>query len=86
MPSDWEGIASLVKSTNKAIVAHEDTLTCGFGAEIAARIGDELFEFSMLRSSASRRWIAWWPTAPTSKRSCRSRQMSWQRSRKLAAY
>jgi 2-oxoisovalerate dehydrogenase E1 component len=45
MPYDWEGIANLVKSTNKAIVAHEDTLTCGFGAEIAARIGDELFEF-----------------------------------------
>jgi 2-oxoisovalerate dehydrogenase E1 component len=45
MPYDWDGIASLVKSTNKAIVAHEDTLTCGFGAEIAARIGDELFEF-----------------------------------------
>lgn len=45
IPYDWEGIASLVRSTNKVIVAHEDTLTCGFGAEIAARIGDELFEF-----------------------------------------
>jgi 2-oxoisovalerate dehydrogenase E1 component len=45
MPYDWDGIADLVKKTNKVIVAHEDTLTCGFGAEIAARIGDELFEF-----------------------------------------
>ena len=45
MPYDWEGISQLVRKTNKAIVVHEDTLTCGFGAEIAARIGDELFEF-----------------------------------------
>src|ERR671913_1359604 len=43
MPYDWEGMAALVKKTNRVIIAHEDTLTCGFGAEIAARIGDELF-------------------------------------------
>ncbi len=44
MPYDWAGIAALVKKTNRVIVAHEDQLTCGFGAEIAARISDELFD------------------------------------------
>jgi 2-oxoisovalerate dehydrogenase E1 component len=43
MPYDWTGIAALVKKTNRVIIAHEDQLTCGFGAEIAARISDELF-------------------------------------------
>jgi 2-oxoisovalerate dehydrogenase E1 component len=45
IPYDWNGIAELVRRTNKVIVAHEDTLTCGFGAEIAARIGEELFDY-----------------------------------------
>ncbi len=44
MPYDWAGIAALVRTTNRVIVAHEDQLTCGFGAEIAARISDELFD------------------------------------------
>ncbi len=44
MPYDWDGIAEAVTKTNRVIVAHEDQLTCGFGAEIAARIADELFE------------------------------------------
>ena len=43
MPYDWNAIATLVKQTNRVIIAHEDSLTCGFGAEIAARIADELF-------------------------------------------
>jgi 2-oxoisovalerate dehydrogenase E1 component len=45
MPYDWPAIASLVKRTNRVVIAHEDQLTCGFGAEIAARIAAELFEF-----------------------------------------
>ena len=32
-----------MKETNRVVVAHEDQLTCGFGAELAARIGEELF-------------------------------------------
>jgi len=44
-PYDWEAIAESVKKTNKAIVAHEDCLSWGYGAEIAARISDELFEY-----------------------------------------
>jgi 2-oxoisovalerate dehydrogenase E1 component len=43
-PYDWEAIAASVRKTGRAIVAHEDTLSFGFGAEIAARIADGLFE------------------------------------------
>jgi 2-oxoisovalerate dehydrogenase E1 component len=42
-PYDWEAISESVKKTNRVIVAHEDMLSWGYGAEIAARIGDELF-------------------------------------------
>jgi 2-oxoisovalerate dehydrogenase E1 component len=44
MPFDWEAIASAVALTNRVVIAHEDQLTCGFGAELAARIADELFQ------------------------------------------
>ncbi len=42
-PYDWEAIAESVRKTNRVIIAHEDMLSWGYGAEIAARIGDELF-------------------------------------------
>ena len=43
-PYDWEAIAESVRKTNRVIVAHEDMLSWGYGAEIAARIADELFD------------------------------------------
>lgn len=42
-PYDWEAIAESVRKTSKVIVAHEDMKSWGYGAEIAARIGEELF-------------------------------------------
>lgn len=43
-PYDWETIATSVRKTNRVIVAYEDSLSWGYGAEIAARIADELFD------------------------------------------
>jgi len=42
-PFDWETIAASVSKTNRALVAYEDSLSWGYGAEIAARIADKLF-------------------------------------------
>jgi 2-oxoisovalerate dehydrogenase E1 component len=44
MPYDWKTISDAVARTNRVVIAHEDQLTCGFGAELAARMSDELFE------------------------------------------
>jgi 2-oxoisovalerate dehydrogenase E1 component len=44
-PYDWDAIADAVRRTSRVVIAHEDQLTCGFGAEVAARIGSDLFEF-----------------------------------------
>ncbi len=44
-PYDWDLISASVKKSSRALVVHEDTLSFGYGAEIAARIGDELFEW-----------------------------------------
>ena len=42
-PVDWDAIGESVKKTNKVIVAYEDSLSWGYGAEIAARIADDCF-------------------------------------------
>ena len=39
-----ETIAASVAKTNRALVAYEDTLSWGYGAEIAARVLDQLFD------------------------------------------
>jgi len=43
-PFDWDAIAASVGKTNRVLVAYEDTLSWGYGAEIAARIADQLFD------------------------------------------
>ncbi|MEO6966704.1 MAG: dehydrogenase E1 component subunit alpha/beta [Acidobacteriaceae bacterium] len=43
-PYDWETIANSVRKTSRALVVYEDMRSWGYGAEIAARIGEELFD------------------------------------------
>src|SRR5262245_23374886 len=43
-PYDWEAVAASVRKNHRVIVAYEDMLSWGYGAELAARIADELFE------------------------------------------
>jgi 2-oxoisovalerate dehydrogenase E1 component len=45
IPLDKEAIAASVKKTGKVLVIHEDKVFSGFGAEIAAMIGTELFHY-----------------------------------------
>ena len=64
-PFDWETIAASVTKTNRVIVAYEDTLSWGYGAEIAARVADELFEHldaPVKRVAAKDTFIAYQPT------------------------
>jgi 2-oxoisovalerate dehydrogenase E1 component len=42
-PVDWERIGASVRKTGRVIVAYEDALSWGYGAEIAARVADEHF-------------------------------------------
>ncbi len=45
VPLDQETILTSVKKTGRLLVLHEASMTGGFGAEIAARVGEEAFEY-----------------------------------------
>ncbi|MBV8821040.1 MAG: dehydrogenase E1 component subunit alpha/beta [Acidobacteriaceae bacterium] len=64
-PYDWPAIAGSVKKTSRVMIAHEDTMSWGYGAEIAARIADELFtdlDAPVGRVAAQDTWVAYSPT------------------------
>jgi 2-oxoisovalerate dehydrogenase E1 component len=44
VPYDWEAIAATVRKTHRVIVAYEDMMSFGYGAEISSRIAEELFD------------------------------------------
>jgi 2-oxoisovalerate dehydrogenase E1 component len=63
-PYDWEAIERSVKKTNRVLIAHEDMLSWGYGAELAARIADELFQYldaPVRRVAAQDTWVAYSP-------------------------
>ncbi|BDU75633.1 alpha-ketoacid dehydrogenase subunit alpha/beta [Mesoterricola sediminis] len=64
-PYDWEAVARTVRKTRRVLVAHEDTLQWGYGAELAARIADELFfelDAPVKRLAAKDTWVAYHPS------------------------
>lgn len=63
-PLDMDRIAESVKKTNRVIVAHEDALSWGIGAEIAARIASDVFEWldaPVRRVASLDTWVAYSP-------------------------
>ena len=44
-PYDWDSIEESVKKNHKVLIVHEESLPWGYGAELAARIQDELFDY-----------------------------------------
>jgi 2-oxoisovalerate dehydrogenase E1 component len=63
-PYDWEAIRASVEKTSRVMVVHEDCLSWGYGAEIAARIASELFsslDAPVGRVAALDTWVAYHP-------------------------
>jgi 2-oxoisovalerate dehydrogenase E1 component len=63
-PYDWNAIQASVKKTSRLLIAHEDTLAWGYGAEIAARAANELFtdlDAPIGRVAALDTWVAYNP-------------------------
>ena len=63
-PCDWEGISASVRRTGRVLIAHEDCLSWGYGAELAARAADELFGFldaPVGRAGAMDTWVGYNP-------------------------
>src|SRR4051794_4985798 len=63
-PYDWTAIETSVKKTNRVLIAYEDALSWGYGAEIGARIADQLFTFldaPVGRVAAKDTWVAYNP-------------------------
>jgi len=63
-PVDWETIYNSVRKTSRVVVAYEDSLSWGYGAEIAARIADEAFEWldaPVRRLAATDTFVAYAP-------------------------
>ncbi|MBA2291321.1 MAG: dehydrogenase [Gemmatimonadales bacterium] len=63
-PVDWETIAASVRKTSRVIVAYEDSLSWGYGSEIAARIADEMFHWldaPVRRVAATDTFVAYAP-------------------------
>ena len=63
-PYDWNAIRDSVTRTARVLIAHEDCLSFGYGAEIAARIADELFDkldAPVRRVAALDTWVGYHP-------------------------
>jgi 2-oxoisovalerate dehydrogenase E1 component len=64
-PLDMERISDSVKKTGKVLIVHEDSKSWGIGAEIAARVADELFEWldgPVRRVASLDTWVAYAPS------------------------